>query len=639
MVLNDFEFQSKDNEEFFLKKRQFRLASPIDRIASFVVDMVFFIPIASFVIALIKKQFDFSYLSDSFFSLFTIAFMSWFSVIFLGTLISSLFISFKGGTPGMNLFRIQVCSVWTGESLCFNRALLRSFVWWIETTLFFGLPHLSVLSIFNRRPIHDRLSDSIVISRSRRTAFQPNSSEKLFVHLSVFLFLFFLLSVFNFSSSDFTDDKLVLIENNESELTDSFLCSEVDEYLNEDNENKLKLNRIYFALKLFITNTIDKSCLEKEVDEQIWQKEDTSEAYLAKAFLSDSVEKKREYIDQVCVGGLQTESCTLGKLYLLTQMNEWKQVSESVDEYQKVSGDLGRLYLVRLYYELGSYRKLLGLINKINGDHFINEYLSYYRYNSLWNVRRFHTANQVAQSIVGFLNEDDQGRFNLEVCRNGLSITCSYADSKFCRDSYGNVKESDAFETDFLFFGFVKYHECLGRGPNYFKQVKQYLTRNQEREDYISAVYLGDQNKLLKLAVEGKSLAFRRIAQLQLLKEIELQSSLLNAIETDWMNCFQRDFLWHEVGFELVKFKVLRFEYKQAIEVAEKLFEIQESHFELKKLMAISYYYVGEKKKAWSIAKNVGFISTSKANNRSIASLDQFSVVYQKLFNENKREQ
>ena len=158
----------------FSKEAVIGLASPKDRLAAAILDIVLLFPLVQLVQAPVKRSVTETFLLGGDPNPWFYRPFSFGVFIVLFVLYHSLMTCWKGQTIGKMFFKIQVISYngYLGFTHCFYRSLTVV----IEFFLL-GYPFLALFSHPLRRPIHDRVADSLVIGLKNPTGC-PISKEK-----------------------------------------------------------------------------------------------------------------------------------------------------------------------------------------------------------------------------------------------------------------------------------------------------------------------------------------------------------------------------------------------------------------------------------------------------------------------------
>jgi uncharacterized RDD family membrane protein YckC len=142
-------------------ERSVQLARPSDRLAAVIVDAIILMPMELLLSAPLKRWFTKSYITgfepDFFMSIVGMTLVTVLAIV----LYQALFHTWWGATPGKRLFGLRVEPMFADSQLSFWDYAFRSCVWIFEW-LCLGLPLLAIFSNSKRRPLHDRLCDTIV---------------------------------------------------------------------------------------------------------------------------------------------------------------------------------------------------------------------------------------------------------------------------------------------------------------------------------------------------------------------------------------------------------------------------------------------------------------------------------------------
>ncbi|PWU18485.1 MAG: hypothetical protein C5B49_07115 [Bdellovibrio sp.] len=192
-----------------------------------------------------------------------------------------------GGTPGKRVFHLRVVSVRDGKPPTLGASLLRSLVWALEW-VFLGLPFLEVLSHPSRRPWHDRISETVVVSEKLIGGDTPHWIERRFFR-NLYWGAF---AVFLLWAAVLAKQTLLSIEHGRmkrDELVEAgYLCSQIPTPAKgNDADDSSPSARLDLGISLFLLDQVPAECLESEADFAIWtQDPDALQwAHLARGFL------------------------------------------------------------------------------------------------------------------------------------------------------------------------------------------------------------------------------------------------------------------------------------------------------------------------------------------------------------------
>lgn len=271
------------------------IAAVADRLLALVLDFLILSPVISLVVAGLIRQTKTYFLLNSSSPEGTVAaLLVIIAVVFLATLLQSVFLYFWQATPGQFFLQMRVVSYPQGqERLSVNQCLIRSFLW-CGGFLFLALPYLEVLSHPLRRAFNERASDTLVITLKQNFDEGPYPLESRFIsswlRMSfLFLLLFCVLGFFKVYHG------LVSGVYREKENANPYVCKEMKDV------DLTGASRLDAALALFLLNEISPGCLEKESEASLWGDPVNSQelAYLAKFFVTEG-EMQKEYLGKIC---------------------------------------------------------------------------------------------------------------------------------------------------------------------------------------------------------------------------------------------------------------------------------------------------------------------------------------------------
>ena len=158
-----------------------------DRFIAAIIDISFLSLLFLLLLSPFKKKILIFQLTDQPYRFFTLLVLTVFILVFSGLLYRIIFTIIKGGTPGKLLLGLQVVNIWSGKPLTVFKTILREFFWLLDTA-FLCVPHLGVFAHHQRRPLHDRIADSIVVSTQGRFASAPSPIASILSKATLFIF-------------------------------------------------------------------------------------------------------------------------------------------------------------------------------------------------------------------------------------------------------------------------------------------------------------------------------------------------------------------------------------------------------------------------------------------------------------------
>lgn len=283
-----------------------RLAPVSDRLLSFLIDFMIFSPVLSLLGAGLLREVR-TYLllqSESPEAAWTwILFVAWTAVCTV--VLQALCFKIWSATPGQKFMQLQVRSYPDGaRELGWAQSFLRAIFWGAGFALG-SIPFLSVFIHSRRRALHDRASDTIVVTLKEEGDPGPIDVEARFfasVVRAVVLVVATAALAAGFrlksmvASGDFS---------HVARLEEGRLCERVPASLTGTK-------RLDTALALYFASQVDAECLDKEADEALWNKEGAERNFgaLIRYFLEDDLVKKKKYRELACADA-GSEACGL----------------------------------------------------------------------------------------------------------------------------------------------------------------------------------------------------------------------------------------------------------------------------------------------------------------------------------------
>ena len=297
------------------QQHQFHLAPIADRFLAFVIDALLFGAVINFLVAgQLKEVRTYAIQNENSPETLIVWLMFIVSIVLLSIFIQSLCTFFLSGTPGQRILKLRVVSVSFDNyekefnSIQFLQAILRSFLWWLSLG-FFGWPFLETMSHPQRRCLHERASDTMVVSLIATGDLGPTGFEKRMVSSWMRLIFFSMLLLVGLYSVKVNQMVQSGYFTREEYNNKGYLC-ELD-----TAESLSASKRLDLLLTIHILNASDRECLDSESDLALWKHEDFDKpmAYLVKFYLELDKDKKAEYQKVLCDKYPNHEACQLSK--------------------------------------------------------------------------------------------------------------------------------------------------------------------------------------------------------------------------------------------------------------------------------------------------------------------------------------
>jgi uncharacterized RDD family membrane protein YckC len=435
--------------------RDHRLGSPLDRLAAAIIDLsVILMPVVLLLSAPIKRVMVSSVLiqNDSLFflSLLAIGFVGFVTVVSY----QALFHYFFQGTIGKKVFGLRVVSLWGESKLTLMDCFIRAVVWFCES-LFFFIPHVSILSDPRRRPIHDRIANTIVVQDSGAVIQPPNLYEITFAKsiLATLLAvggLYTLQSVFQLVDSLDQNGYLAKLVTSPDQL-----CEEVDWALESwpSAEAELSDGRLHIALALFAAGEASKDCLKTEVNHfQAKSQIESGVAYLSQAFVySSQSELSNQYLKRICELEPYSSSCAMAKIVENWSDSNWTDVDLGFMSLGGAPPFHMGVWAIRHYVKQRQFDKAALFIDQMSPQRALSSFLSLYRVRVLWGLHQKSEARQIANTALETLDLEDRMQmgswlckkeFQDQGCKAFIASSCQIVDQDI-QNSHETVEDVD----------------------------------------------------------------------------------------------------------------------------------------------------------------------------------------------------
>lgn len=339
-----FEFPSQQTKQ---SETIIGLASPRDRLAAVIVDVTLLLPLVQLCQAPLKKWILESYLFDGGQNVSLYRFMNLFVFVFIFIIYHTFMVYKKGQTLGKMFFKIKVISY--HGYISFYSSFLRSVSIFIEI-IFFGIPFMSIFSHGLRRPLHDRISDTLVVSTERRVGF-PSLGERwraklgtLFLGISFFVsFSFYVLVMPSWNSPD--------------ELSKQEKCFQELDQVESDLES---------SIALYIMKKIDSDCLHDLAREKVWEKPSSLAHFAMSLSYYKQKELSNQYLEKVCERPVEPDLCTYSR-WLMTKKSFKNMPAEMFAKISDVNetSDLIKVIVATHLLQEGQYDKVAQLLKAV----------------------------------------------------------------------------------------------------------------------------------------------------------------------------------------------------------------------------------------------------------------------------------
>lgn len=443
-----------------------QLARPLDRLAAVIVDIcVVLAPVYYLLSSPFRNWMTASFLMGSESDFITTA--AGMAGVAIGLIVAyqTFFHFFFRATLGKMLFDLHVIPMFEGQRLscwdCFIRAWF-----WVGEILCLGLPMLAVFSNNKRRPMHDRVCDTIVVSRVSAGVNSPALWEQGLVRgffglALAFVMLFALLQLRGIADRLKEDSTLAALIEREGGA-----CEVVNKNVSEGQEIK-EHDRLNLAMTLYAAGLADRSCLEAEVEREIASQTPVGAVtYLAQAFVyADDAEVSNSYLDEVCAENKDSVECHMSHVVSKWSDENWEAVEESLNNAPQGSGYL-EVWGVRHFMKQARYDKAMTFLNTIVNQKPLAEFSLVQRVKALYNSYQEKEAEAALLQAVTALPESEGRDLSAWVCAQQLQSGCQALDRPACRQVHAGEERTNEidFEMDNEALARVLALECKNDG-------------------------------------------------------------------------------------------------------------------------------------------------------------------------------
>lgn len=354
------------------------------------------------------------------------------------SLTQSLFLALTGATPGQRFLYLRVVGYapFAGNPITFSQAFARSLSWWFGA-IFLFVPLLEILSHPLRRTFYDRISDTIVVCL-KKTNSRPHPNETHLIVSWLQMFGIGFLGVFAMYLHNLEERTLqghwAFVKAQKGGMT----CEAIDPELRDIPKRLDQALSMYWIAKAAGQQTSDdgenhlvkaKTCLEKEADFALWQRQKTFHplAYLAKSILNEkgaaklsntqasntqtsNTQKIEEwpYENLICVNQT-SEECALNHYF--------QNRTSGSEELLRKSGlryNVSRVLLMQESIKQKNYTSALVLMEDLLANPEISPHVSNSYIRLIWQIQTHLSADSARQKSNSVDREPASDESNLE---------------------------------------------------------------------------------------------------------------------------------------------------------------------------------------------------------------------------------
>jgi uncharacterized RDD family membrane protein YckC len=601
-----------------------RLAPVGDRLLAFAIDFFLFSPVAHLLLSFLLRKIEILRISapDSM-ELMSLIFVSASIVLCFAIGLQTVFLHFWGGTPGKLFLKLRVVTSPEGHSLSFAQALVRSVLWSFEALLFF-MPFLEILSHRQRRALHDRGAETMVITLKSQGDSGPHPLERQFVRQILIVFSLLVTSWIFFGVGRAYHLGLSGAYKKSDLASAGSLC----QYVNDDSSN-----RVDEALGLFLADAVSDECVLLEADFAMWTVDDVSKAW---AFLAMAVVSRAEpslsqaYLQKVCEHSPGSEPCKLSEAIQDIGGAEEDAVTRSSSLTAQV------LRVMRMDREV-DFAKMPKELKAIQHTGLLPFKLKH-QVKALWAGHSLEKARGVFQG--GLLSVGPMAREELSawMCLEELQQSCvsdqrsmacaELAEGKTNDDleiAWANIKSSSCLRSE-EGTTLTRFKGLFEKRKDFHKLVEAVTNPNQwssERQDAVLQDLVAHASGSV-----GRWALGERIERAQ---SADAWKSIFSVLE----KAKKRDWVWQRQTLKAFERSYSEKSFKESHEFAGLLGGALIEKWDLQKEELVAAFKAGDVQRARKLAQKLPAVAStaSRESSRSPASEDEFSSVLKSLRN------
>ena len=546
--------------------------------------------------------------------------------ILLVFLYRTIFTIIKGGTPGKLMTGLQVVNIWSGQPLTVFHIIVREFFWLLSTSLL-CIPHLAVFFHHQRRPIHDRIADSIVISTRGQFAQAPSFLTSIFGQSFILIFTCFIVFLFIFYPYNFIKQNIQ--KRNISKLLESnnLYCETVTDMESVwpyNEETEYPISRLEIALTLHGAHLIDNQCLDLEVQHAFYNNENLDLAYLANAFITsdDKPALSDEYLKKVCEISTDSTACQLSQIVTLWSQKKWEEASQKFRtlDYQKTKPFI-KVWAIKHFERVKEFDAEEEVIQQLWHIKPLKEYLMSHRVAALWGLRKRKEALVAFQSAIQVLSTQDVLKLSSWYCLQQLKESCTDEIISNCQDFASTVRDNPLLlENNLYSLAYIKINIC-SQGDKL-----DYIAFENEMIEMPALQLVRGMRLLKERKIKEAKIVFKNLIQEQkttsekdyiqqnliyfeeakeLLVSITDNRSDIEYLAEEWFKTDGSTWNSRTLGLMLFNKSFAMNDLILATRIGNQLFEMDPYNQKLKQNLIVASYKIGQEKEAWAVLKTI----------------------------------
>jgi uncharacterized RDD family membrane protein YckC len=548
-----------------------RLAQPLDRFAAGVIDyIIVLLPFVYLILAPFERQIKESALYNDQMAISFTTTLAIVTAIAFVILYQALMTWRYSATLGQIILGLRVQSLWPNERVRFGQALLRSVIWSISWLLF-GLPLLAIFSNRLRRPLHDRVADTWVVSvRKERVGRTPSRQESALVRGVFWAFgvsLAFVVGVYLVSTLHGLDRQRELVSTLESEEA---LCESISEAQQDwPEENGKPAERLSVALSLYAAGSIDRKCLQAEVENLHQFDEASPMLYLVKSFIyAEKPEISDRYLKKICDRFANSAECHMSTVIQSVADDDWDTVQSQFALLKDSELVYPAIWAIRQYIKHEDYRSAEEFLRLIPDTRLLADFVVPARTKILWSVNRREEA--IGAETTAYANLDLEGKLDLSsfMCFEKLWSDCGAVTDKSCQ-TFGQITHSydDIYSSLQTSLAYLRTWECENSGHRDYEALLSYPL-NDDVHALVAALAAPGTDGFAELVQDQSAPDMFRAEVVRRMAERSNSVTDLKELSDEW-RAKPNTASWQKVGATIFRRLYTLREYKLSAEVAD----------------------------------------------------------------------
>lgn len=542
-----FEIESPEDKRY--------LAFPLDRLAAFFVDLFVVLASVGLLLAPVKKHVHTLQLLNE--TVPWIVFIAMYGTAFLiAVLYFSLGVYFKGCTIGKRLFDIYIVSYEQEHPITFWQSVLRTLVLFFDVLLVF--PLFAIYGHSNRRPAHDRIADTIVVSRGERFSAKPNWVEKSFVRTSLWLVVILALT---FLYTEVVKWKTT--NDGKDWFTQLELVGKACETVGAAQktwplEKGATPSRIQVALALFGAGTIDQDCLQSEIDHSFLGRKQQELSYLASSFTrSENPSISNKYLEKVCEVDMNSEACQFTELVQLWSEKKWQKADEMFEKLLGGASIYVKIWAIRHFERTKDFEKELALIEALWPIDSLAEFFETHKTVALWGMQQVEPAEMLAKMSYAHLDDATRTEFAASMCMQETQAGC-YSLS-MCKVFRKNLEQNiSLLAKPSIAVGFLEMAKCEKTTDSDDTKELVVASQDSELQKLYQFIVMQKENKLddaragLKEYLEGNQEPGLQVSAYLQLLTVSNSIEEIDSVREEWESMDPYSWNWRYLGNKLL---------------------------------------------------------------------------------------